>query len=80
MMNRLVRVLVFLGALLLVLAVMAVLVSRSGSRGALQKYQAELAAKGEQLTFAELTRGRQTNNRIGEHVRRLRADREPRGC
>jgi len=60
-MNKLVRVLVFLGALLLVLGVIALLGARSGDRRALQKYQAELAAKGEKLTFAELTRGRQTN-------------------
>ena len=60
-MNKLVRVVVFLGALLLVLAVMALLGTRSGERRALQKYQAELTAKGEKLTFAELTRGRQTN-------------------
>ena len=60
-MNKLIRVSVFLGALLLVLALMALLGVRSGDRRALQKYQAELAAKGEKLTFAELTRGRQTN-------------------
>jgi predicted metal-dependent hydrolase len=60
-MNKLIRVSVFLGALLLVLAVMALLGVRSGDRRALQKYQTELAAKGEKLTFAELTRGRQTN-------------------
>ena len=60
-MNKLIRVSVFLGALLLVLAVMALLGVRSGDRRALQRYLAELAAKGEKLTFAELTRGRQTN-------------------
>ena len=60
-MNKPVRVLVFLGALLLVLAVMAFLGMRSGNRRALQNYQAELAAKGEKLTFAELMRGRRTN-------------------
>ena len=40
---------------------MALLASRSGSRGALQRYRAELQAKGEKLTYAELTRGRLTN-------------------
>ena len=60
-MHKLLRVLVCLGALLLVLAVMALLGVLSGDRSALQKYQAELQAKGEKLTFAELTRGRQTN-------------------
>ena len=60
-MNKLVRVLVFLGALLLVLAVMAVLGVRSRDRRALLEYQAKLAAKGEKLTIAELSRGRQTN-------------------
>jgi hypothetical protein len=60
-MNKLVRVVVFLGALLLVAAVMALLGMRSGDRRVLQKYRAELAAKGEKLTFAELTRERQTN-------------------
>ena len=60
-MNKLVRVLIFLGAVLLVVAVMALLGLRSEDRSALQKYQAELATKGEKLTFAELTRGRQTN-------------------
>ena len=57
-MNQLVRVLVFLGAPLLVLAVMALLGVRSGDRSAFQKFQAELRAKWEKLTFAELTRGR----------------------
>src|ERR1017187_3887583 len=57
-MNKPVRVLVFLGALLLVLAVMALLGMRSGDRRALQNYHAELAAKREKLTFAELMRGR----------------------
>jgi hypothetical protein len=60
-MNKLLRVLVFLGALLLVVAVMVLLGVRSEDRRAFQKYQAELQAKGEKLTFAELTRGRQTN-------------------
>jgi hypothetical protein len=60
-MSKLVRVSVFAGAVLLLLAVMALLGLRSGDRSALQKYEAELRAKGERLTFAELTRGRQTN-------------------
>ena len=59
-MNKPVRVLVFLGALLLILAVMALLGMRSGDRRALQNYHTELAAKGEKLTFAELMRGRRT--------------------
>ena len=60
-MSKLVRVLIFLGAVLLVLAVMALLGVRSSSRGTLNRYKAELQASGEKLTFAELTRGRQTN-------------------
>ena len=45
----------------MVLAVMALLGVHSGNRSALQRYERELRAKGEKLTFAELTRGRQTN-------------------
>jgi hypothetical protein len=60
-MSKLSRVLIFLGTLGLVMAVMALLASRSGSRGALQRYKVELKAKGEKLTYAELTRGRLTN-------------------
>src|ERR1035441_9334865 len=60
-MSKLVRVLVFLGALVLVLAAMALLGARTGDRIALQQYLTELRAKGEKLTFADLTRGRQTN-------------------
>jgi hypothetical protein len=60
-MSKLLRFVVFLGALVLVMAVMALLASRSGSRGALKRYKAELQAKGEKLTYAELTRGRLTN-------------------
>ena len=60
-MSKLLRVLVFLGALVLVLAVMAILGVRSSSRSALRRYERELRAKGEKLTFAELTRGRQPN-------------------
>jgi hypothetical protein len=60
-MNKLVRVVVFLGALLLVLAVTALLGVRSGDRRALQEYRAALTAKGEKLNFAALTRRRQTN-------------------
>ena len=40
---------------------MVLLGARSSSRSALQMYERELRAKGEKLTFAELTRGRQTN-------------------
>src|ERR1017187_9365667 len=60
-MSKLVRALVFLGALVLVLGVIALLGARSGDRSALQQYLTELRAKGEKLTFADLTRGRQTN-------------------
>ena len=45
----------------MVLAVMALLGARFSSRSTLQKYERELRAKGETLTFAELTRGRQPN-------------------
>jgi len=57
-MSKLLRVLVFLGALALVLAVMALLGSHSGSRLARQRYEAQLRAGGEKLAFEELTRGR----------------------
>ena len=60
-MNKLLRGLILLGALGLVFAVMALLGSRSGSRGALQRYKAELRAQGEKLTFAEFPHGRRTN-------------------
>src|ERR1039458_2528395 len=66
-MSKLVRALVFLGALVLVLGVMALLGARSGDRIALQQYLTELRAKGERLTFADLTRGRQTNTN-GSHA------------
>ena len=57
-MSKLLRVLVFLGALVLVLAVMALLGSHSGNRLARQRYEAQLRAGGEKLAFEELTRGR----------------------
>src|ERR1035438_5780776 len=60
-MSKLVRALVFLGALVLLLGVMALLGARSGDRIALQHYLTELRANGEKLTFVDLTRGRQTN-------------------
>lgn len=61
-MSKLQRVMVFLGALALIWAVMAVLGMRSGSRASLRQYLAELQAKGEKLTYEELTRGRLTNS------------------
>ena len=61
-MSKLSRVLGFLATLGLVGAVMVLLASRSGSRGALQGYRAELQRKGEKLTFAELMQGRLTNS------------------
>lgn len=51
----------FLGALALIWAVLAVLGMRSGSRIELRQYVAGLQAKGEKLTFEELTRGWLTN-------------------
>jgi hypothetical protein len=66
-MNRLFRGVVLVAALGLVLAVMALLGSRSGSRGALLRYNAELKAKGEKLTFAELMRERMMNG-IDSHA------------
>jgi hypothetical protein len=60
-MSKLLRVFAFLGALALVWAVVAVLGLRSGSRVALRQYLAEQQAKGEKLTYEELTRGRLTN-------------------
>jgi hypothetical protein len=53
--------LAFLGALALICAVLALLGSHSGSRGALRTYIAELQAKGEKLTYEELGGGRVTN-------------------
>ena len=61
-MSRPLRVLAFLGALALIAAVMAVLAMGSGSRAALRQYVAELQAKGEKLTFEELTCDRLTNS------------------
>jgi hypothetical protein len=52
---------VALGAVALIGVVLGMLGSHSGSRGALRTYLAELQAKGEKLSYAELTRGRQTN-------------------
>jgi hypothetical protein len=60
-MNKLLRGLVLVGLLGLVLGVVAVLGARSASRGALRSYEAGLRANGERLTFAELSRGRNTN-------------------
>jgi hypothetical protein len=60
-MSKRVRVAVFGVALALVMAVIGLLASRSGSRGALQRYQAALVAKGEKLTYAELVPPRLTN-------------------
>jgi hypothetical protein len=56
-MSKLSRVLGFLATLGLVVAVMVLLASRSGSRGGLQRYKAELQRKGEKLTYAELMKG-----------------------
>jgi hypothetical protein len=60
-MSKLSRVLGFLATLGLVVAVMVLLASRSGSRGALQRYRAELQRKGEKLTYAELMKGQRPN-------------------
>ena len=60
-MSKRLRVLLILGSLVLILAAMASLVFSSGSRNALQKYERELRAKGEKLTFTELTRGRRSS-------------------
>src|SRR5512147_3263740 len=53
-MNKLLRGLVLLGAVGLVLGVIALLAARSGSRAELQRYKAELRAKGEKLSYSEL--------------------------
>jgi hypothetical protein len=66
-MNKLLRGLILLGALGFVVGVIALLGARSGSRGALRSYEAELRAKGEKLTFAELSHGRRTNG-IDSHA------------
>ena len=60
-MNKPSRIVLISGALALAVVVMALLGGASRNRGPLQKYKAELRAKGEKLTFAELTRGRLTN-------------------
>src|SRR6266404_1890134 len=61
-MNKPLRVMLLLGGLALALAGMAVIGHRSGSRSALLKYKAELRAKGEKLTFAELMRYKPTSS------------------
>ena len=55
------RILVFVGALALVAIVLGTLGAHSGTRRALRAYVAELQARGEKLTSADLTRGRATN-------------------
>jgi hypothetical protein len=52
---------VFVGALALIGVGLGMLGARSGSRGTLRIYLAELQAKGEKLTYEELMRGRVTN-------------------
>src|SRR5690349_5605235 len=51
------RVPIIIGLVLLA-GVVAVLIHRSSSQGKLQRYMAELRAKGEKLTFAELSANR----------------------
>ena len=60
-MSKPLRILVFAGGLALVAVVLGTLGAHSGSRSALRSYVAELQAKGEKLTYADLTRGRATN-------------------
>jgi hypothetical protein len=60
-MSRKIRILVILPAVLVVMAVMVLLMSSAGSRGKLKRYQAELRAKGEKLTFRELAIPPSTN-------------------
>jgi hypothetical protein len=60
-MSKPLRILLLLGGLALALAMMALLGHNSGSRAALQKYKAELRAKGEKLTFEELMGSHQTS-------------------
>jgi hypothetical protein len=55
------RFLVWLGVVGVVLAILGLLGSHSGSRGALRTYLAELKASGEKLTYADLMDGRPTN-------------------
>jgi hypothetical protein len=59
--SRPLRILAFVGAVALILLLMAVMGMRSRSRSALRTYVAELQAKGEKLTYADLMRGRGTN-------------------
>jgi len=60
-MSKLARILVLIGALALIFGLMAVLGMRPGSRSALRSYLAELKAKGERLSFEELSRDWTTN-------------------
>ncbi len=59
------RVVLVLGTAVVVILIVGVLVDRSGSRNALQKYKAQLRAKGEKLSFAELGFPRPPENEDG---------------
>jgi hypothetical protein len=60
-MNRSSRILLLSGALVLVVVLLVLLGVATRNGGALEQYQAALRAKGEKLSFAELTCGRQPN-------------------
>ena len=55
------RVILWSGALVLVLILLALLGAASRLRGGLHQYEADLRAQGEKLSFAELTSGRKPN-------------------
>jgi hypothetical protein len=60
-MTRPQRIVLLSGALVVVLVVLALLGGGTRNRGSLQRYKAELRARGEKLTFDELLRSRSTN-------------------
>ena len=60
-MRRPPRIILYCGALALIVVLLALLGSGSHNGGSLQSYQATLRARGEKLTFEELERSRSTN-------------------
>lgn len=67
-MNRIVRFILMAGILVFAVGARLIFSGRSRNRSALAKYKAELRAKGEQLTWAELGYPRQaeTNNSLNQ--------------
>jgi hypothetical protein len=67
-MSKPLRIALVSGLLILALAVMWTLGTRSQTRTVLRNYKADLKQKGEKLTFAELTRFRATNENDSQSV------------